>query len=110
MTRQAFMDRLFTALRALPLISTALLLGAGLAASCGLAWLIWLIGQKAWLRDVAVIIQQLQSLTVIAGGLILVIVVVTVTLAWGRPGKLSFGFRGAQAELDYDDEPKGPPA
>lgn len=108
MTEQALHLRIFAALRALPLISLALLLGAGVVATGLLVWIVWLVGHGHWVPAIPVAITRVQSLTAIAIGLIVVIAIVTITLAWGRPDKIKIGFRGAEGEVDYPDAPPIP--
>lgn len=107
MTRQAFMNRLFAALRALPLISTALLLGVGLVASAHLTWLIWILGVSRWPEVASV--ERIHGLTWIALGLVAVVGLLTFALAFGRPDRISFGWNGATGEIDYPDAPTEPP-
>lgn len=102
MTQRALLDRIVAALRALPLISMALMLGGGVIATAGLAWLIILVGYGEWLRATEVDVSRVNGLVAIALGLVGVIALVMITLAWGRPDKISGTFGGASAELDFD--------
>lgn len=103
MTQRALLDRIFAALRALPLVSMALMLGGGMVATAGLIWLILLVGHGTWLKATEVDVARVQGLVAIALGLVGVIVVVMITLAWGRPDKISGSFGGATAELDFNE-------
>lgn len=109
MTQKALLDRIFAALRALPLISMALMLGGGLVATAGLVWIILLVGHAAWLKAAEVDVSRVNGLVAIALGLVGVIVVVMITLAWGRPDKISGSFGGAAGEIDFPDRPSTEP-
>ncbi len=95
---------LVRALRGLPLIRFALMLGAGMVATAGAAWLIALIGHGDWPSGEAVALARIESLTWLAVGTLALIGVVLVALAWGQLGKLNVTVAGAAVELDFDEE------
>lgn len=94
---------LVRALRGLPLIRFALMLGAGMVASAGAAWLIAILGHGRWPAGEAVALARIHSLTWLALGMLALVAIVLVALAWGQLGKLHVTVAGAAVELDFED-------
>lgn len=100
------MNKVIAALKALPLIRFALMLGGGLAAtiSAGLitAWLTHSTfpdAESVWLARVqAVAAMGLASMGLAA--------VVMITLAWGKVGKVTATVGGNSVDLDFEDGPE----
>lgn len=96
--------QIFAIARTLPVIRFALMLGGGGVATAGVAmillWLQWLGGFPA--TD-AVWLARIQGVVWIALGLVAIMGLVMVMLAFGRVGKLSLrGPGGVGADLDFD--------
>ena len=102
-------DAVLSALRGLPLIRFALMLGGGMVATAGAAWLIILIGHGRWFNSEATAVARINGLTMLGIGCLVLIGIVLVALAWGRLDKLSFNVAGNSVDLDFEDE-KPPPA
>ena len=100
------MNKLVSALKALPLIRFALMLGGGVAAtiSAGFitSWLTWSRFpdvESVWLARIqAVAAMGLASMGLAA--------VVMITLAWGKVGKVTATVGGNTVDLDFEDGPE----
>lgn len=107
MTRLEFTQRLkglLAALRALPYVRFALMLGGGLVATAAVAWIVgYLMRRLDRALPVEVLVVIAQGLVWIALAQSAVILIVMIALAWGKVGKISAGFGGANVEIDLDD-------
>jgi len=101
-------DTIINALRGLPLIRFALMLGGGMVATAGAAWLIILIGHGKWFNSEATAVARINGLTMLGIGCLVLIGIVLVALAWGKLDKLSFNVAGNSVDLDFEDDPTPP--
>ena len=97
-------EAVINALRGLPLIRFALMLGGGVMATTGAGWLIVLIGYGKWFNSEATAVARINGLTMLGIGCLVLIGIVLVALAWGRLDKLSFNVGGNSVDLDFEDE------
>lgn len=95
-------NRIFQALKALPLIRFALMLGGGAMMTGGAGWITAIIAYGAWPASVAP--ARIEALAWGLIGCLSIIGIVMVALAWGKADKIRIGFRGAEAEFDFEDE------
>jgi hypothetical protein len=92
---------LFNWLKALPLVSFALLLGAGFVATAFAVWFTWIIAYGGWPAEASIErIKWLGMALLTALGLV---GLVMVTLAFGRIEKLSISGGMASASIDFED-------
>lgn len=97
-------DAILNALRDLPLIRFALMLGGGMVSTAGAAWLIILIGHGKWFNSEATAVARINGLTMLGIGCLVLIGIVLVALAWGKLDKLNLNVGGNSVELDFEDE------
>lgn len=97
---------IFRALTGLPLIRFALMLGGGMVATGGAAWLIGLLAWHKWFQSEAVDISRIQALAAMGLGCLALIGIVLVALAWGKLDKLNLNVGGNSVELDFTDGDK----
>jgi len=80
-----FRKAFIAALQGLPLIRFALMLGGGIMANAGAAWVFFTVARDHhWMRTEAVDIARLNSATALGLGCLTVVVVVMVALAFGK--------------------------
>lgn len=106
-------DRLkavFTALQALPLIRFALMLGGGVVATGGAAWVLWLVGHGLWPTGEPVAIARINALMGLGMASMTIIVVVMFALAFGKISDLSITTPAGSMSMKVDDDEPAPPA
>jgi hypothetical protein len=100
---------LISALKGLPLIRFALMLGGGFIASLAVMHVqVWLAYESTFPHSDAIWLARIQGMTWLGMGSISVIIIVMITLAWGKVGRVSgtFGATTIEASFDDDDEPE----
>ena len=101
---------LISALKGLPLIRFALMLGGGFIASLAVMHVqVWLAYESTFPHTDAIWLARIQGMTWLGMGAISVIVIVMITLAWGKVGRLSGTFGATTIEASFDDEPEEQP-
>lgn len=98
-------ESLIAALRALPLIRFALMLGGGFIASLAVLHVqLWLAYETTFPHAEAIWLARIQGMTWLGVGSLSVIMVVMITLAWGKVGRVSGSFAGGTFEAEIDDD------
>ena len=97
-------EGILNALRGLPLIRFALMLGGGMVSTAGAGWLITLLGYGRWFNSEATAVARINGLTMLGIGCLVLIGIVLVALAWGRLDKLSLNVGCNSVDLDFEDE------
>lgn len=97
--------RLINALKALPLIRFALMLGGGFVASVAVGHVQWWLSRREGFPDhEAVWLARIEAMKWLGLSATAVVIVVMVTLAWGKASGVKLTKGDATVELDFDDE------
>lgn len=101
-------SRIFQALKALPLIRFALMLGGGVTMTGIVTWIVALISRPGWPENVAE--ARVVALKLIALGALAIVGIVMVALAWGKADRIKLNIAGNEVDLDFEGEATGAPA
>lgn len=107
-SRDDRLKALFTALKALPLIRFALMLGGGVVATGGATWVLALIGHGLWPTGEAVALARINALMALGMGSMSVIGLVMVALAFGKISDLSITTPAGSVSMKVDDDDPPP--
>lgn len=103
-------QRILAALKALPLIRFALMLGGGVVASISAGQVqYWLAFGRNFPNSEAVWLARIQAVAWMGLGSLAIVAVVMITLAWGKVGKINATLpNGANVNLDFDEGQEQP--
>lgn len=92
--------RLFQALKALPLIRFALMLGGGVTMTSAVAWVTAVIAHATWPEAVAS--DRIDALKWIALGALVIVGIVMIALAWGKADRIRLNIAGNEVDVDFE--------
>lgn len=104
------MKFMFGLLQGLPLIRFALMLGGGMMASGGTAWVLWLIAYHSWPKTETVALAQINALAMIGAACLAIIGVVMIALAFGKIDKMKLETKFGSIDVGFEDETPAPSA
>lgn len=108
MDKKSIWAWILAALKGLPLIRYALMLGGGVVASLGVANAFFWLGYHNKFPDAeAVWLARIQGVVWLGLAFCAIIFVVMITLAWGKVNGVSASVGAASFNLDFDDDDEG---
>lgn len=100
------MNKILAALKGLPLIRYALMLGGGIMASFAVAHVQLWTGHGHFPANEAIWLARIDAMKWLGMGALGIVALVMITLAWGKASGIKFAIGDKTVEVEMEDEQK----